>query len=135
MTISRAARAAILDHAAQTPELEVCGLLFGEGNAIEDARPTDNVASDPATSFEIDPQALFSAIRAAREGGPQLIGYYHSHPSGEALPSRHDHAMALDIGRLWLIAASGELTAWRGEKPGHLASVELSLASAEGQGQ
>ncbi|NNC71380.1 MAG: M67 family metallopeptidase [Sphingomonadaceae bacterium] len=135
MTISRAAHRAILTHAAQTPDIEVCGLLLGSGNAIERADPAANVAADPAESFEIDPQALFSNIRAEREGGMALIGAYHSHPSGASRPSERDHAMALDVGRLWLIVAKGEMTAWRAEKPGHLIPVELSLASGGGQRQ
>jgi proteasome lid subunit RPN8/RPN11 len=58
-----------------------------------------------------------------------MIGHYHSHPNGAAEPSRHDAAMALDTGRLWLIVASGEMRLWRVVEPHRFAAVKLSLAS------
>jgi len=129
VTISRAARERILAHAAESPETEVCGLLFGNELKIINALRTNNVARNPANSFEIDPAALFTAIRAERDGGERIIGHYHSHPTGLAQPSVRDTEMALDTGRLWLIVADGELGAWHALSPGHLEPVELALAS------
>lgn len=88
-----------------------------------------NVAKNPASNFEIDPAALFAAIRAERDGGDQIIGHYHSHPAGSTEPSARDAEMALDIGRIWLIVAGGEMDAWHVPSPGHLEPVELALAS------
>ena len=79
--------------------------------------PTANVAADPADRFEIDPAALFAAIRAERAGGGRIAGHYHSHPRGAAIPSPRDAAMADVPGRLWLIVAGGEARLWR-ERPG-----------------
>lgn len=99
-------------HAACDFSREVCGLLLGRDGRIVEARPAANVADDPARAFEIDPAALFAALRAARAGGPALIGYYHSHPSGAAAPSARDLAMAAEDGKLWLIVAGDAVTAW-----------------------
>lgn len=129
VTISRAARERILAQAAASPEAEVCGLLFGEETSIISAVPTINVADSPAQNFEIDPAALFAAIRAERDGGEQIVGHYHSHPTGLARPSARDAEMALDAGRLWLIVAAGEMGVWRAVSPGRLEPVELALAS------
>ena len=63
---------------------------------------------DPETHFEIDPQALIDAHRAARAGGPQVLGYYHSHPAGEPEPSATDRAMAAGDGRMWAIMGRDE---------------------------
>jgi len=81
------------------------------------ARATPNVATDPARAFEIDPASLFAAIRAARGGGPPVLGHYHSHSNGSPVPSACDAAMADRPGRLWLIVARGEARLWR-ERPG-----------------
>lgn len=80
---------------------------------IVSASPTRNVAEEPACRFEIDPAALFTAMRTGRAGGPALIGYYHSHPGGNAEPSLVDSAMAAPDGKIWLIVAQDDVRAWR----------------------
>jgi desampylase len=95
-----------------SPDLEICGLLFGEGDRVEAAQSTANVAANPATTFEIDPRALLAAHKAARLGGPKLVGCYHSHPSGSATPSVHDQAAA-EPGSLWLIMTQINARFWR----------------------
>ncbi|RED15444.1 proteasome lid subunit RPN8/RPN11 [Parasphingopyxis lamellibrachiae] len=129
VTISRAARKRILAEAAQSPNEEVCGLLFGGESRIVSVLPTINIADNPANSFEIDPAALFAAIRNQRGGGERIVGHYHSHPEGPARPSVRDTEMALDTGRLWLIVTAGEMSLWRAGAPGQLEPVELALAS------
>jgi proteasome lid subunit RPN8/RPN11 len=109
--------ARLLVEAEASPDREICGLLFGEGGSIIDARPAANVATDPATRFEIDPATLLAAHRAQRTGGPRLIGPYHSHPTGDAVPSACD-AAAAEPGSLWLILAGGVARAWRAEDAG-----------------
>lgn len=93
--------------------LECCGLLLGRGGVIQAIQPCDNVHPQPATHFEIDPVALIAAHRAAREGGPELLGYYHSHPTGRAEPSATDRASASGDGRIWAILAGMEIGWWR----------------------
>jgi proteasome lid subunit RPN8/RPN11 len=111
--ISSAALQQILARAAASPEREICGLLFGAPDRIDEARACANVAADPTAWFEIDPAALLAAHRAMREGGPRLIGCYHSHPGGRAEPSPRDADAAAPDGMIWLIAAGGEVAAWR----------------------
>ncbi|WP_298194720.1 M67 family metallopeptidase [Novosphingobium sp.] len=113
MTLTQSAHAAILDAAALAALHEACGLLLGTGSHIAAAIPTANVHPDPARHFEIDPAALIAAHKAAREGGPKLIGYFHSHPNGLARPSATDAASASGDGRIWAIAAAGAVTLWR----------------------
>ena len=95
------------------PTTEICGLLLGRDGVVEEARACRNVAADPARRFEIDPAALLAAHRAARAGGPAILGCYHSHPSGRAEPSACDAAAAAANGWLWLIVGDGETRAWR----------------------
>lgn len=108
---------AVLDAAASAPEQEICGLLFGTEGRIDRAEPAANVAEHPTDTFEIDPRALFAALRAERAGGDKMIGHYHSHPNGSAEPSPRDLAAA-EPGKLWLILGGGAARAWIVENGG-----------------
>ena len=99
--------------AANESALEICGILRGDGGCITVAQPAPNVAADPARHFEIDPAALFAALRDARRGGAAVLGWYHSHPSGRADPSATDAAQAAADGMLWLILGGGAARLWR----------------------
>ncbi len=124
---------------ARASPVEVCGLLLGCAGQIADIVPCANVADDPAIRFELDPRALIAAHRAARGGGPQVIGHYHSHPSGRAEPSPRDAADAAPDGSIWIIVAGEEVTAWRavadGAMHGRFAAVTLATLGCEGGGQ
>ena len=98
--------------AAKEPTREVCGLLLGQGDRIDGILPASNVAGNPSRSFEVDPTVHFEAIRAARAGAPAVIGCYHSHPSGNAVPSATDAAMIGHIGEYWLICDGRDVRAW-----------------------
>ncbi|MDQ4419909.1 M67 family metallopeptidase [Sphingobium sp. DEHP117] len=112
--ISRAALERVLAHAAAHPGQEVCGLLLGGEARIEETQPAANVAQDAARRFELDPTALIAAHRAARAGGPSVIGHYHSHPGGDVEPSSCDAAEAPADRALWLICApDGGHALWR----------------------
>lgn len=104
--------------AGASPSAEICGLLLGRDDLIERAAPCRNVAAEPARRFEIDPAALIAAHRAMRDGGAQMLGHFHSHPAGRAIPSARDADAAAADGMLWLIAGGGELTAWRAVSDG-----------------
>lgn len=111
--VSSATVAQILAEGEAAHPCEACGILLGEGDGILDLWPTRNVHPAPETHFEIDPQALIDAHRAAREGGLQVVGYFHSHPNGLARPSATDAALAAGDGAIWAIAAAGRVTFWR----------------------
>ncbi|MGB7405570.1 MAG: M67 family metallopeptidase [Pacificimonas sp.] len=113
LRLASAAVATMRDEARKAGESECCGLLLGEGGVVTDARPTSNVADDPSRRFEIDPAALFAAHRAARDGGPKVLGHYHSHPTGSPAPSANDAVRAQADGAIWIIVANGNLLAWR----------------------
>lgn len=122
--ISRALLDAIISRAAASPAAEVCGLLLGRGVAIEQVEHCRNVADDSRTSFEVDPAALIAVHRAARQGGPRLLGHYHSHPNGIAAPSDRDRAAA-EPGSLWVIVADEHATAWHAASNGDFTLIEL----------
>jgi proteasome lid subunit RPN8/RPN11 len=125
--ISSTLLAGLLSDAQNSPDREVCGLLYGTDGRIEAAEASVNVAPDAAHAFEIDPAALFAAHRLARAGGAAVIGHYHSHPSGAAAPSARDAAQAMGDGALWLILTADEARLWRTDRIGAFDEVRLEL--------
>jgi len=107
---------------AETPSLLPRGGRLDEPGmtVVAAVTPCRNIANDPVIRFEIDPIALLAARRAARSGGPRVIGYYHSHPSGDAVPSPRDAMDAAPDGAIWMIVARGQATAWRAVQGGVL---------------
>lgn len=120
LEISSTLVARLLSDAAASPDVEVCGLLFGSDARIEAAQACANVAEDPARAFEIDPAALFAAHRRARAGGPAVIGCYHSHPNGAAHPSWRDADSAAPDRSVWLIVGGAEFECFRAVVDGQI---------------
>jgi proteasome lid subunit RPN8/RPN11 len=86
---------------------ECCGLIEGvrEGDVARAValHPMRNLASE-ADSFEIDPAGHCRLQRSLRGTGRAIVGCYHSHPDGRAVPSDRD--LAGDGDFIWLIAAA-----------------------------
>jgi proteasome lid subunit RPN8/RPN11 len=118
LEVARDVVAMLLAEAARAAPAECCGLLLGRAGRITAARPAANLAADPLRRFEIDPAALFAAHRAARDGGPDLVGYYHSHPAGHPRPSATDCEHASGDRRVWAIVAGGDVAFWRDGEQG-----------------
>ena len=127
--VSSALIDALLALAETGHPVEVCGLLLGERRRISGLKPCTNVHPSPETHFEIDPRALIAAHRAAREGGPPVAGYYHSHPEGPPEPSSTDRANATGDGKVWAIVGQGRVGWWRDCRAGF---VPLSYLVAGG---
>ncbi|MGA8224566.1 MAG: M67 family metallopeptidase [Candidatus Acidiferrales bacterium] len=90
----------LLVHAQRNVNEECCGLLAGSGGEITHAFPATNAAADTASAYEIAPEELFHLMREIRAAGLELLGIYHSHPTGENKPSQRD------IGRAYYPAAA-----------------------------
>jgi len=144
--ISRPLLDAIHAQASAAAPHECCGLLLGREIPAEstvanfarvsEIRPAINVAADPLHRFEVDPALLIATYREARAGGLDIIGHYHSHPAGEAVPSAVDAEMARAEGEIWLLAGGdGTLRAWRARRGGTLHGrfepVELMTGSPQ----
>lgn len=113
LEISREVLAGIRAASAAAYPEEACGLLFGTDGLINDWQEARNVAEHREDMFEIDPAALFAALRAERAGGPTLLGYWHSHPSGSVEPSWRDIDHADADEKVWVIVADDDVAAWR----------------------
>ncbi|MFU8896116.1 MAG: M67 family metallopeptidase [Gammaproteobacteria bacterium] len=99
---------------------EGCGLLLGwRDDAVAEITavlPADNTLASPHR-YEIAPETVLAAERRARAAGSLLLGAWHSHPGGAAIPSAIDRAEAWPDWCTVIVglAAPGrpELRAWR----------------------
>lgn len=109
MQISRHLLERIESHAAEAFPGESCGFLTGRvGNdIILDAIPSPNRAGDKQ-EFLIDAALHLKLQRTLREKGQAVIGIYHSHPSGDSLPSEKDRIGLNDQNLVWMITALSE---------------------------
>lgn len=80
----------VLRHARSNLDEECCGLLAGRHGVITQAFPAQNAAKHPATAYEIAPRELFRIMREIRTSRLELLGIYHSHPTGDNQPSARD---------------------------------------------
>ena len=83
--------------------MEFCALLLGRDRHVSAVWHARNISAAPERAFEIDPSALIAARRGERSGGPVVLGYAHSHPRGDAVPSAADQCGIIAAGELWLI--------------------------------
>ena len=99
----------IRSHAERAYPNECCGLLVGERRDddvfVREVHECANIALVPANQFEIDPQIRFDVERRVRDEALDLVGVYHSHPDGEAMPSETDIERAWESSLVWLITA------------------------------
>lgn len=92
----RKAFEAMKRHAAAAYPLEGCGLLVGVGAAggrvvVIRAEPARNVERErPHDRYELDPRDYMRVDREAAQAGLEVVGFYHSHPDGPAIPSQTD---------------------------------------------
>ncbi|MCH8685591.1 M67 family metallopeptidase [Pedomonas mirosovicensis] len=125
VALSPAQRQAILAEAVAAGTRECCGLLVGRRDGdlarVIAVVPARNVAREPERFFEIDPRLLIATHRAAREAGETILGWYHSHPRGDVLPSECDAAHAVEAGKVWLVVAGGAIGAYVAEERGVVA--------------
>ncbi len=86
---------AMVAHARRTYPNECCGAMLGsaedEIKVVREALPLQNsFTGAQATRYELRPDDLLAADRAARERSMALIGIYHSHPDCDAYFSETD---------------------------------------------
>lgn len=68
--------------------------------------------ADRHTRFAIDPREQLAAQRWARHQQMSIFGVAHSHPKGEATPSRHDLDWGLVDSLLLIQSKEGHQRAW-----------------------
>ena len=83
----------ITDYLNSHVPLEACGLLAGKNNQVEKVLFVRNQAQSPIR-FVMDPYEQLKAFDRIDENGLNLLGIFHSHPSGPETASPTDIAEA-----------------------------------------
>jgi len=109
ITLSHAAQQELVADVYRRVNIEACGVLIGSQSDdcwhIEHALPLDNIAHSPVY-FEFAPEDLL-AVELAYPA--QIVGVYHSHPTGYARASSTDRENMRHVNReeaipwIWLI--------------------------------
>jgi proteasome lid subunit RPN8/RPN11 len=86
---------AMVEHARRAYPNECCGAMLGSADSgkktVRVAMALENsFAGAQAARYELRPEDLLAADRAARERRMDLIGIYHSHPDCDAYFSKTD---------------------------------------------
>jgi len=84
-------------HGERDYPYECCGLLIGRlvderNKEVVEVFPISNAREEEAkrNRFLIRPEELMAGERAAMKKGLDIVGFYHSHPDDQAVPSRYD---------------------------------------------
>ncbi|WGU94540.1 M67 family metallopeptidase [Paenibacillus dendritiformis] len=79
----------MVGHCIKEKPLEACGLLSGRDGIAARCWRIRNAEQSPV-AFTMDGEELTRALRDIESLGEQLLGLYHSHPSGSPYPSPFD---------------------------------------------
>lgn len=91
----------MMAHALEHPRQEVCGLVVARGSKCRVIRAS-NLAENPERDFDLDPRAWLEVAT-----DEDVLGIYHSHPNGPAIPSAADLASCEATGLRWYIVSPG----------------------------
>lgn len=117
--IDREYRDRILAQAREEHPSEACGILAGKRDnfgrkVLSKIYPCKNVHRTPESDYLISPEETLETFESIEEEGKEILGSYHSHIEGSAVPSEKDTELA-QLGQVYLIASleKKEIRAWR----------------------
>lgn len=133
--LSHAQAEALVDHARRDAPNEACGVIIGragDNGVLRALRllPIVNTAAEPQHTYYMDERGLAAALLRTDRDGLALVGLYHSHPAGDAIPSSTDIKTAAYPKVPYVIIGlrhdTAELAAWRITED-QIESVELHV--------
>jgi proteasome lid subunit RPN8/RPN11 len=109
LTIDRATRDAIVEHARRDHPDEACGIVAGPEGSDRPERfvPMLNAARSP-TFYEFDSADLLQLYKELDANDEEPVVVYHSHTATEAYPSRTDIAYASEPNAHYVLVSTRE---------------------------
>ncbi len=89
LTFKKADLQVMIEHALSGYPNEVCGMLAGKSGAVEKVYAMRNAKPGP-DYYEMEAEEQFRVMKDIRDSGLEMIGLFHSHPTGHAYPSSMD---------------------------------------------
>jgi proteasome lid subunit RPN8/RPN11 len=128
----------IAEHGERAFPLEACGAVIGRTfRAGPRAVPAPNSdPSAPSRRYRISPEWVRGLEQQVARSKERILGFYHTHPYGPALPSEEDHRLAWP-GYTYLILSvengtAGAMGAFRWDERSHrLVAVSLFQDGSE----
>lgn len=129
----------VVAHAEEAYPQECFGFLlgrFGE-KRIRAACPGRNVnVSRPHDRYEMDPQEFLGVQTETEKWGGEVVGFYHSHPDGAAIPSTTDRERAWQEYVYLIIPVArgraGRARLWHMEAPeGSFSEIALHIVKSD----
>ncbi len=119
-------------HVAEQAPLEACGLLVGKKDSVERVLKVRNAAQSPVR-FRMDSQEQYEALMWIEDHDLDLVGIYHSHPSGPETVSATDIAEAAYDAVHVIWSRTGETWSARGFwiEAGKVTEVTIQVTNEE----
>ena len=102
----------IVSHCRRETPVEACGILGGrvtkaDGAIVRDVLKVYTCGNelDSATEYRISGEEQIQAFIDIERSGMELLGFYHSHPRGGAMPSQVDRERGNYIGYSYMIVS------------------------------
>lgn len=119
-------------HVVEQAPLEACGLLAGKKDSVEAVLKVRNVDQSPVR-FRMDPQEQYKALMWIEAENLDLVGIYHSHPTGPETVSATDiDEHAYDVVHIIWSCQTGT---WKARafwiETGQVTTVELQVIKEE----
>lgn len=101
----------VIAHLESTYPGEGCGVLVGHredgARRVREAVPSQNEWSRRDDRYSVDPDLLRELLVREEEGGPAVLGFYHSHPDAEPVPSVTDRELGWPWYHYLIVHVSG----------------------------
>lgn len=114
--------------------LEACGILLGDAEpsviAVSELLFIPNASPSPEIAFAFEPGAWIEAVYAAQKRRRTIVGVFHSHPSGSALPSGPDRLGWDGFGSYWIVglgSPSPDVRSYRSNPNGEWQELVISV--------
>ena len=112
LTITKEQYQKMIAHAQLHAPLEACGLLAGHDSKVEAVLEVTNQAQS-AVRYVMDPIEQLNAFEWIESNGLELIGIFHSHPTGPETVSPSDIAEAAYAVVYIILARTDNARGWR----------------------
>jgi proteasome lid subunit RPN8/RPN11 len=80
----------LVQYAREVAPHEACGLLAGRGEQVHEVISLPNSAAEPLHHYRIEDAAYSRTLFQLQKQRLSVIGFYHSHPESDPIPSSDD---------------------------------------------